>query len=493
MDEEFHMKAQKKGARVRSEVFQPLLPKARTGIAGLDEITGGGLPRGRPTLVCGGPGCGKTMLAMEFLVRGATEFNEPGVFMSFEETADDLVQNVASMGFDLKKLRSRKKIFIDEVRVARSEIHETGDYDLEALFIRLGHAIDAVGARRVVLDTLEALFGGFSNAALLRAELRRLLDWLKEKKVTAVITGERGDGELTRQGLEEYISDCVILLDHRVANQLTIRRLRIVKYRGSLHGADEYPFLISARGISVLPITSLGLAHRASSEIVSSGIGVLDAPLGGGFYAASTILVSGLAGTGKSTFAAHFIAGACKRGEKALYVALEQSPDELMRNMKGVGLSLKGYARDGLLHFHALRPTAHGLELHLTTIHQLVEELAPRVVVVDAITSFFGMGVNAELASMLVRLIDFLKSRRITLYMTSLDEGGEALDKAGANISSVVDTWLLLRNVETSGTRVRTVSILKSRGMAHSSVTDRFTITARGVTLEPSNVSQQAS
>jgi circadian clock protein KaiC len=460
------------------------LPKSKTGIAGLDEVTGGGLPKGRPTLVCGGPGCGKTMLAMEFLVRGATEFNEPGVFMSFEETADDLVQNVASMGFDLNALQSRKKLFIDEVRVARSEIHETGEYDLEALFIRLGHAIDSVGAKRVVLDTLEALFGGFSNTALLRAELRRLFDWLKERNVTAVITGERGEGQLTRQGLEEYVSDCVILLDHRVANQLTIRRMRIVKYRGSVHGTDEYPFLIGERGISVLPITALGLAHRAPTEIVSSGIKDLDVALGGGFYASSTILLSGVAGTGKSTFAAHFVAGACARREKALYVAMEQSPDELLRNMKGIGVPLKRLVDNGLLQFHALRPTAHGLELHLTTIYRMVEEFAPRVVVVDAISSFIGMGVSAEVTSMIVRLIDFLKTKQVMLYMTSLNESGEALDRSGANISSLVDTWLLLRNVERNSMRARMVAILKSRGMAHSSATHEFSITSKGVVLQ---------
>lgn len=476
------MKSRKNTRAPRRERF-PTLPKAATGIAGLDEITGGGLPKGRPTLVCGGPGCGKTMLAMEFLVRGATEYGEPGVFMSFEETADDLVQNVASMGFDLAALQSRKKLYLDQVRVARSEIHETGEYDLEALFIRLGYAIDSIGAKRVVLDTLEALFGGFSNTAVLRAELRRLFDWLKQKKVTAVITGERGEGQLTRQGLEEYVSDCVILLDHRVANQLTIRRLRIVKYRGTIHGTDEYPFLIGAKGISVIPITSLGLDHRASTEVLSSGVKALDVALGGGFYAASTVLASGLAGTGKSTLAAHFISAACARGEKSLYVALEQSPDEFLRNTKGVGMPLSKCVSSGLLRFHALRPSAHGLELHLTSIHQLVEEHAPRIVVVDAITSFMGMGVNAEVTSMIVRLIDHLKMKNITLYMTSLNEGGETIDCAGANISSVVDTWMLLRNAEHGGERVRTLSILKSRGMAHSSLTHRFEITRKGVTL----------
>jgi circadian clock protein KaiC len=472
-----------KRARPKSTPL-PGLRKAASGISGLDEITGGGLPSGRPTLICGGPGCGKTMLAMEFLVRGATEFDEPGVFMSFEETADDLEQNVASMGFDLKALQRRRKIILEEVRVARSEIHETGEYDLEGLFIRLGHAIDSIGAKRVVLDTLEALFGGFSNVAVLRAELRRLFDWLKQRKVTAIITGERGEGQLTRQGLEEYVSDCVILLDHRVANQLTIRRLRIVKYRGTVHGTDEYPFLIGQKGISVLPITSLGLTHRAPTSVISSGIAALDPALGGGLYESSTVLVSGIAGTGKSTFAGHLTAATCERGEKALYVGLEQSPDEFLRNMKGVGMPLRRYVSEGLLKFHALRPSAHGLELHLTTIHQHVEEFKPRLVVIDAITSFFGMGLSAEINSMLVRLIDFLKSRGVTLYMASLSENAASAERGGANISSIVDTWIQLRNVETNGARVRTLSVVKSRGMAHSNLTHQFAITGKGVALQ---------
>jgi circadian clock protein KaiC len=487
------MKSHTSTRAVRRDALRTALPKAPTGITGLDEVTEGGLPRGRPTLVCGGPGCGKTMLAMEFLVRGATEYGEPGVFMSFEETADDLAQNVASLGFDLKALQARKKLFIDEVRVVRNEIHETGEYDLEALFLRLGHAIDTVGAKRVALDTIEALFGGFSNVTLLRAELRRLFDWLKSKKVTAIITGERGDGQLTRQGLEEYVSDCVILLDHRVANQLSIRRLRIVKYRGSVHGIDEYPFLIGARGISVLPITSLGLSHGAPTRVISSGIKDLDQLLGGGFYASSTILVSGNAGTGKSTLATYFVSGACERRERALYVLLEQSPEELMRNTRTVGLSLGRYVKSGLLEFHALRPTAHGLELHLTTIHDVVERLKPQVVVVDAISSFITMGVSAEVTSMVVRLIDYLKTKHITLYFTSLNEGGDAMDKAGASITSLVDTWLLLRNMETNGSRVRTISVLKSRGMAHSSATQQFVISNKGVALQSPLVSQPRS
>jgi circadian clock protein KaiC len=459
-----------------------LLPKARTGISGLDEITGGGLPKSRPTLVCGGAGCGKTMLGLEFLVRGALEFNEPGVFISFEETADDLTENAAPMGFDLRGMQARKLLRIDQVRIDPQEIAEIGDFDLRGLFIRLELAIDAIGAKRVVLDTLEALFGGFSNTAILRAELRRLFDWLKQKKVTAVITGERGEGTLTRQGLEEYVSDCVILLDHRVVNQQTIRRLRVVKYRGSVHGTDEYPFLIGENGITVLPITSLGLTHKASRETVSSGVPALDAALAqGGFFRASTVLVSGQAGAGKSNFAGCFAAESCRRGERCLYFALEQSQNEIERNLRSIGVNLTPYVSNGSLRFHASRPAAHGLELHLTTIHKLVTEYRPRVVIVDSITSLIAMGTPAEVTSMTIRLIDFLKMNAVTLYMTSLSHQVQDAELSGVNISSLVDAWILLRNLEVGSDRRRTLSIPKARGMAHSSHTHEFVFTRKGV------------
>ena len=403
------------------------LPKAPTGIQGLDEITGGGLPRGRPTLVCGSAGCGKTLLAMEFLVRGATEFGEPGVFMAFEETAEELAQNVRSLGFDLEDLAEQNKLLVDFVRVERSEIEETGEYDLEGLFIRLGHAIDSLGAKRVVLDTLETLFGGLSNAAILRAELRRLFRWLKDKGVTAIITGERGDGTLTRHGLEEYVSDCVIVLDHRVTEQLSTRRLRIVKYRGTTHGTNEYPFLIDENGISVLPVTSLGLSQEASDERISTGIPRLDAMLGGkGVYRGSSVLISGTAGTGKTSLAAHFADATCRRGERCLYFAFEESESQLVRNMRSIGLDLAPWSKKGLLRFHATRPSAYGLEMHLATLHKLVNEFEPRVVVVDPITTFLGAGTSVEAESMLMRLIDFLKAQQITAMFTSLTHGGNA-------------------------------------------------------------------
>src|SRR3954469_4194641 len=338
-----------------------VIEKSPTGIAGLDEITYGGLPKGRPTLLCGAAGCGKTLFSMTFLYNGAVRYDEPGVFIAFEERPEELIKNVGSLQYDIQDLIDDKKLAIDYVHIDPNQIDESGEYDLEGLFIRLGFAIDALGAKRVVIDTVETLFGGLQNEMVLRSELRRLFEWLKDKGVSAVITAERGDGTLTRYGLEEYVADCVVLLDHRVNDQMSTRRLRVVKYRGTLHGTDEYPFLIGARGISVLPITSLGLAHRASQNVISSGIDGFDALLGGGFYASSTILVSGLAGTGKSTFAAHFVAAACARNERALYVALEQSPDEFLRNTKTVGLALTPFARRGLLRFHALRPTAHGL------------------------------------------------------------------------------------------------------------------------------------
>jgi circadian clock protein KaiC len=460
------------------------LPKAPTGIQGLDEITGGGLPKGRPTLVCGSAGCGKTLLAMEFLVRGATQFNEPGVFMAFEETAQDLTQNVASLGFDLKDLIAHKKMVLDFVYIERSEIEETGEYDLEGLFIRLGHAIDSIGAKRVVLDTIESLFSGLPNPLILRAELRRLFRWLKTKGVTAIITGERGDGTLTRQGLEEYVSDCVIVLDHRANEQVSSRRLRVVKYRGSTHGTNEYPFLIDENGISVLPVTSLGLQQIASMARISSGIPRLDAMLGGaGYYRGSSILISGTAGTGKSSLAAHFAQAACLRGERALYFAFEESSSQIMRNMCSIGVDLQPLVHKGLLQFQANRPTFAGLEMHLTMMHKAINTFKPQVVVVDPLNSFVIGGNETEVKAMLMRLVDFLKMNQITGLFTNLTSGGSALEQTDIAISSLIDTWLLLRDIEIGGERNRGLYILKSRGMAHSNQIREFLLTDHGVEL----------
>jgi circadian clock protein KaiC len=463
---------------------RPQLPKSPTGIKGLDEITGGGLPKGRPTLVCGGAGCGKTLLAMEFLVRGVTEFDEPGVFMAFEEAARDLTQNVASLGFDLKDLAARKKIVLDYVHVERSEIEESGEYDLEGLFIRLGHAIDSIGAKRVVLDTIESLFSGLPNPLILRAELRRLFRWLKDKGVTAIITGERGDGTLTRQGIEEYVSDCVIVLDHRVSEQTSSRRMRVVKYRGSTHGTNEYPFLIDADGISVLPVTSLGLQHIVSHERVSSGVARLDAMLGGaGYYRGSSVLVSGTAGTGKSSLAAHFADAACRRGERVLYFSFEESPDQIIRNMRSIGIDLQPWVKKGLLQIQAQRPSSAGLETHLAMKHKLIIDFKPQVVILDPLNSYVIGDNQIEVKSMLMRLVDFLKTRQITGLFTNLAQSGSPVEQTEVAISSVIDTWLLLRDIDSGGERNRCLSILKSRGMAHSNQIREFMLTDHGVEL----------
>ena len=460
------------------------LPKTPTGIQGLDEITGGGLPKGRPTLVCGNAGCGKTLFAMEFLVRGAMEYNEPGVFMAFEETEDELISNVASLGFDLAKLEEMKLLLLDHIHIERSEIEETGEYNLEGLFIRLNYAIESIGAKRVVLDTIESLFAGMSNHLILRAELRRLFSWLKEKGVTAIITGERGEKMLTRQGMEEYVSDCVILLDHRVTEQTSVRRLRIVKYRGSIHGTNEYPFLIDETGFSVLPITSIGLEHTVSTERISSGVPRLDSMLSGkGYFRGSSILVSGTAGTGKSSLAAHLTVSACTRGEKVLYFALEESPDQIMRNMRSIGIDLESWVKKGLLKFHSKRATFYGLESYLTTMHKEVNNYNPKIVILDPISSFVSGTNEIEANLMLVRLIDFLKMNLITAFMTSLTVGGRNLEHTEINMSSLVDSWLLMRDIEIGGERNRGLYILKSRGMAHSNQICEFLLTDHGIEL----------
>ncbi|WP_426102151.1 circadian clock protein KaiC [Massilia sp. TSP1-1-2] len=461
------------------------LSKAKTGIIGLDELTGGGLPKGRPTLVCGPAGCGKTLLGMEFLVRGALEFGEPGVFMAFEETVADLTTNVASLGFDLDDLVARRMLAVDFVRVARSELEQCGEYDLEGLFVRLAFAIDSIGAKRVVLDTVEALFLGLHDPAILRAELQRLFRWLKDKGVTAIVTGERGDqaGSLTRQGLEEYVSDCVIVLDNPVTNLISSRRLRVVKYRGSTHGNNEYPFLIDSNGISLLPITSLGLEHEASVERVPSGVAGLDDMLGGdGYYRGSSVLVSGTAGTGKSSFAAHF-AAACRRGARVLYFAFEESPAQIMRNMAAIGLDLRPAFDGAMLRFHASRPTLTGLEMHLAIMFRQIALFDPQVVIVDPLNSFVNAGNANDVKLMLLRLVDSLKRQQITGFFTSLTAGGKALEQTDIDISSLIDTWLLVRDLESGGERNRALSILKSRGMAHSNQIRTFFLTADGIAL----------
>ncbi len=461
------------------------LRKAPSGIKGLDEVTLGGLPAGRPTLVCGSAGCGKTLLSMEVLIRGAVEFNEPGVFMSFEESVKDITENVASLGFDLDQLQEEKKVVVDYVHVDRSEIEENGEYDLEGLFIRLGYAIDSIGARRVVLDTIENLFGGLENQAILRAELRRLFRWLKEKGVTAIITGERGPGQLTRHGLEEYVSDCVILLDHRVNDQVSTRRLRIVKYRGSLHGTNEYPFLIDEKGISVLPVTSANLTHSVSNERVSSGIERLDTMLGGkGFYRGSSILISGTAGSGKSSLSAQIAEAACRRGEQVAYFAFEESPLQIVRNMRSIGVELEKYLRKGTLQIQSSRPSHYGLEMHLAMMHKAIEQMKPSVVVMDPINNLVAVGSSAEVNAMLTRLIDFLKARGITGVFTSLTSAGsKSLEETAVGMSSLMDTWILLRDIEHNGERSRGIYILKSRGMPHSNQIREFLITSDGIDL----------
>ena len=455
------------------------LEKIRTGIDGFDEITGGGLPRGRPTLVCGGPGCGKTLFGLEFLVNGARR-GESGVFVSFEETEADIIDNVASLGYDLSSLIASKRLALEYIRVERSEIEETGEYDLEALFIRLDQALRSVKARRIVLDTIESLFSGLSNAAILRAEIRRLFAWLKEKGVTAVITGERGVDTLTRQGLEEYVSDCVISLDHRVNDQISTRRLRVVKYRGSTHGTNEYPFLIDRRGIAVLPVTSLQLIHSASSERIPTGLDWLDEMFGKqGYFRGSSVLMSGSAGTAKTTLAAHFIDAACRRGERVACFQFEESPAQYVRNMRSVGLNLERWMKKGLLRIHAARPTLYGLEFHLATMHREVDEADPSVVIVDPLSAFTGATFD-EINSMVMRLIDFLKGRNITALFTHLIPGSSESQDIQVGVSSLIDTWILLRNSPPGENGGRHLSILKSRGMSHSAERQSFELSDRG-------------
>jgi circadian clock protein KaiC len=462
----------------------PPLRKTPTGIAGLDALTFGGLPEGRPTLMCGAAGCGKTLFGITFLVKGSEDHGDPGVFMSFEERQDELTTNVASLGFDLDDLIARKKLVVDYVRLERGEIEQAGDYDLEGLFVRLGHAIDTIGAKRVVLDTVEALFAGLEDSATLRSELRRLFAFLKAKGVTAIVTAERGEGQLTRYGIEEYVSDCVILLDNRVIDQVTTRRLRVIKYRGSSHGTNEYPFLIDEQGVTVLPITSAGLAHEVSSEVISAGVAGLDAMLGRhGYYRGSSVLVSGSAGTGKSTLAASFVDAACARGERSLYFAFEESAAQVIRNMGSVGIDLQRHRDAGLLVFEAARPSLYGFEMHLARMHRDIETYNPSVIVVDPISAFRGPAV--EVNATLLRLADICKSRGITALFTSLSSTGDAMTDGERDVSSLMDIWIALTDLEANGERNRVLSLLKARGMSHSKQLREYRLTDHGIEMVP--------
>ncbi len=426
------------------------------------------------------------MFGLEFLIRGANDFNEPGVCLSFQETEDELASNVASLGFNLRSQLARKKLAVDHVLFNRSLIHETGEYDLEALFIRLAQAIDSVKAKRILLDSVEALFDGVESHLILRAELQRLFDWLKRRGLTAVVTGERGQGALTRYGLEEYISDCVILLDQRISDTILTRRLRVVKYRGSCHGTNEYPFLIDDQGISVLPVTSICLQHSASQDRVSSGVPALDSMLGGkGYFRGSSILISGTAGTGKTSLSAHFIDAACARGERCVFFSFEESPEQIIRNMRSLGLNLSRWVSKNLLRFSAARPTTYGLENHLSNIHKILNDFRPSIVVADPVTGLLYSGDSHDTRSMLLRLIDFLKEKQITALLTSLTSSAGALEETSVDVSSLVDTWLLLRDLESNGERNRGLYILKARGIAHSNQIREFLMTNRGVDLRP--------
>ena len=470
--------------RAKPKAVHPSLAKAPTGIQGLDEISGGGLPKGRVTLVCGSAGSGKSLLAMEFLVHGAVEYGEPGVCMDFEETEGKLAANVASLGFDLRALAKSEMLLVDHVSVERNQIAETGEYNLDGLFIRLAHAVKTIKAKRVVLDSIEALFAGLSDATMLRSELRRLFEWLEDHKLTAVVTGEAGEHTLTRHGLEEYVADCVIALDHRVTEQISTRRLRIVKYRGTSHGTDEYPFLIDREGISVVPITSLALAHEASTDRISTGIAALDEMMQGkGFFRGSSVLVTGTAGTGKSSLAASFARATCARGESCLYFAFEESPNQILRNMRSVGIDLERWSKKGLLHFHAMRPTSVGLEGHLAVIHKMVGRLQPSVVIIDPITNLVSASGVYGVKSMLMRLVDFLKVEQITSMFTNLTFAGDPQERTAAAVSSLMDTWFVLRDSKPNGRQGRELHILKSRGMAHSREVRELTVSKSGIEL----------
>ncbi len=464
------------------------LPKCPTGIKGFDQITAGGLPKNRITLICGSAGSGKTLLGIDFLIKGAANYHEPGIFMSFEETEEELYKDVASLSLDLQGLVSQKKILLEHVLLGRRDIQEL-DFNLEGLFIRLEHAIDAIGAKRVVLDSIESLFAGLTDAGMLRLEIKRLFRWLKNKHVTAIVTGEPGEGSYTRHGLEEYISDCIILLDNRVNQEMAIRRIRVIKYRGSNHGTNEYPFVIDKDGLSVIPITSAGLDQPGTAKRVSTGIPSLDKMFqGGGFTRGSTILISGTAGTGKTSLAAAFAVERCKRGERCLFLSYEESSGQLIQNMSSIDIHLGPLVEKGLLRIVSTRPSFFGLEMHLLDLYKTIEEFKPQAVVIDPLTSLIAEGSQREIQSMVTRMIDLLKSKCITGLFTSLvSSTAQNYTSGEVGVSSLIDTWLVVRELEEEAgkRRIRGLYIVKSRGMGHSSDVHKLVLSDDGISIVP--------
>ena len=462
------------------------LPKSLTGIQGLDDITYGGIPQNRPTLLVGSIGTGKTIFAMEYIINGITMFNEPGVFMTFEEQTDELQINVTSMGYNLSKLIADNKIYLEHLHIDHREIQATGKYDIEGLFIRIEMAIEKVKAKRIVLDALDTLFIGL-DSQILRSEIKRLFFWLKEKKVTAIITSEVGDIFLTRLGFEEVVADCVIELNNRLNNQISTRRLRIVKYRGSYHSTNEYPFMIDHKGITIFPIISEAPQIIVSNERISSGIKQIDEMLDGrGFYVGSSILVSGSAGTGKSSIAASFIKDVCEKKGTALYCAFEEAPNQIKRNMASIGIFLEPYEKSGNLHFYYSRPTLQTLELHFIAIKKLIKQINPSVVILDPITNLMIENINSDIRTMLTRFVDYLKMEQITVLLTAtLTVSSLELIQSNEGISSMVDTCIMIQEKNIIDSRRRTLYIMKSRGICNSKKEVEFIITSEGISIAP--------
>jgi len=457
------------------------IPKTATGIPGLDQILNGGLPKGRVTLVVGNSGTGKTLLGIEFLVNGIRQHDENAILVTFEESASKVTENVSSLGFDLNNLQDDGKLTVMAFKVDLPEKNR-GYFDFSPLLVLLEEAIVCIGAKRVVLDTIELLFGAYSDQTTARIELVKLMRWLEDRGVTAIITGESGNNALTRFGIEEYVSDCVIVLDHRVREEISTRLLRVMKYRGSVHGTNEYPFLIAKNGFIVLPVSSLSLDYAVSRERVSVGVPELDEMLSGGPYRGSTTLVTGVSGTGKTSVAMSMVNAACARGERSLVLLYEESAFQLERDMGSIGINLKRWTDSGMLKIWASRPLEYGLENHLAIFINMLESFKPAIVAIDGLTAFSRGGFDPDVFIFITRKIGILKARGITTVLTTLKKDVED-ESSSLHISSLTDTGILLRNIEKNGERNRLLAVTKSRGTAHSNQLREFTLSSDGIRL----------
>ena len=456
-----------------------------TGVKGLDDVLGGGIPQGHAMLLVGKPGTGKSILSMEYLLHGIELHKENGVYISFEESEKQIISNAASFGWKFEEMVKKNKLAISYIDMQPEQMRTVGDYDLSALILRVKGAIKKVNARRVVIDGINNLLSTFDDERIIRSDLLRLIREIKEVNATIFITGERGHDSWSKMGFEEYLADGLMHLDNRTDGNYQTREIQVVKCRGINHYTGKSPFIINSEGMSIRPLITADFDYKVLKSRVSTGIADIDNMLGGkGLYRGSTVYITGPSGAGKTSISSSFANGACSRGERALFLAFEESSDQIIRNMKSIGLSLDKWVNEKLLYFYTARATTNSLEGHLDNIMTMVREVEPTCVVLDPISAFRPIANENETKLMLIRLNDYLRARKITTVFTALSSDGEYSEHADVQLSSIADTWIVVRIMDYKGERNNVMQLMKSRGMSHSRQMKEMYFTGNGLKLQ---------